>query len=56
MTTRNSRNNSRSRRFGPLEVSQVSPLVMARAKTLARQSGRRLVIIDQRTVIVENSR
>jgi hypothetical protein len=55
MTTRQLRSNSRSRRFGPVEVVQVSPLAMRTAKTLARQPGRRLVIIDQRTVIVENS-
>jgi hypothetical protein len=56
MTARKPRNTSRSRRFGPLAVGQVNKQAMTTARQLARQPGRRLVILDQRTVLIENSR
>jgi hypothetical protein len=56
MTARQPRNTSRSRRFGPLEVGQVNKQAMTTARTLARQSGRRVVVLDQRTVLIANSR
>jgi hypothetical protein len=50
------RNGSRTRRFGPLDVSQVDRLAMTTARRLARQPGRRLRVLDERTVLVENFR
>jgi hypothetical protein len=56
MTARKPRNASRSRRFGPVEVAQVNKQAMTTSRTLVRQPGRRLVVLDRRTVLIANSR
>ena len=56
MTARTPRSTSRSRRFGPLEVGQVNKQAMTTARQLARKPGCRLVVLDQRTVLIANSR
>jgi hypothetical protein len=55
MTARKPRSTSRSRRFGPLEVGQVNEQAITTARQLARQPGRRMVVLDQRTVLIANS-